>query len=94
MLPAVDYLIVPDKGDPYLEGHKCGVCGAIFLGERSVCSKCFARDKISKIKLSNTGTLYSCSVVYRSFPGIDVPSISALVDLDAGGTVNGNLITV
>ena len=68
MLPAVDYLIVPDKGDPYLEGHKCNVCGAIFLGERSVCSKCFARDQISKIKLSNSGSLYSYSVVYRSFP--------------------------
>ena len=37
---------------------------------------------------------YSFSVVYRSFPGIDVPYISALVDLDEGGTVKGNLINV
>ena len=94
MLPAVDYLIVPDKGDPYLEGHKCNVCGAMFLGERTVCSKCFARDKMSKVKLSNNGTLYSYSIVYRSFPGIDVPYISALVDLEGGGTVKGNLINV
>ena len=94
MLPAVDYLIVPDKGDPYLEGHKCNVCGAIFLGERTVCSKCFARDKMSKVKLSNKGTLYSYSIVYRSFPGIDVPYISALVDLEDGGTIKGNLINV
>ena len=94
MLSAVDYLIVPNKGEPYLEGHKCNVCGAIFLGERSVCSKCFARDQISKIKLSNSGSLYSYSVVYRSFPGIDVPYVSALVDLDHGGTVKGNLINV
>tara|TARA_B100001093_G_scaffold455003_1_gene464778 strand:+ start:385 stop:804 length:420 start_codon:yes stop_codon:yes gene_type:complete len=94
LLPAVDYLILPKKGEPYLEGHQCKKCGAIYLGERSVCSKCFARDNISKIKLSNTGTLYSYSIVYRSFPGIDVPYISALVDLDGGGTVKGNLINV
>ena len=94
LLPAVDYLILPDKGQPYLEGHQCQNCGAIYLGERSVCSKCFARESISKIKLSDTGTLYSYSIVYRSFPGIDVPYISALVDLDGGGTVKGNLINV
>ena len=94
LLPAVDYLILPDKGQPYLEGHQCQNCGAIYLGERSVCSKCFTRDSISKMKLSNTGTLYSYSIVYRSFPGIDVPYISALVDLDGGGTVKGNLINV
>jgi hypothetical protein len=94
VLPAVDYLIIPEKGNPYLEGHQCEVCDAIYIGERSVCSKCFARDKISKIKLNNSGVLYSYSIVYRSFPGIDVPYISALVDLDGGGTIKGNLIKV
>jgi len=38
--------------------------------------------------------LYSYSIVYRSFPGIDVPYISAIVDLDGGGTIKGNLIGV
>ena len=32
-LPAVGYLKIPEDGDPYLEGYKCGNCGAIFLGE-------------------------------------------------------------
>ena len=91
-LPAVSYLKIPDDGDPYLEGHKCGNCGAVFLGERSVCSKCFSRDNMSAIKLEETGVLHSFSVVYRSFPGIDVPYVSAIVDLDGGGTVKGNLI--
>jgi len=94
VLPAVDYLIIPEKGNPYLEGYQCEACDAIYIGERSVCSKCFARDKISKIKLNNSGVLYSYSIVYRSFPGIDVPYISALVDLDGGGTIKGNLIKV
>ncbi|MFU8816305.1 MAG: Zn-ribbon domain-containing OB-fold protein, partial [Pseudomonadales bacterium] len=93
-LPAVDYLKLPDDGEPYLEGQKCGNCGAIFLGERSVCSKCGARDQISAVKLSTSGKLYSYSIVFRSFPGIEVPYVSAIVDLDDGATVKGNLIGV
>ena len=91
-LPVVEYLKLPDDGDPYLEGHKCGDCNSIFLGEREVCSNCTARGKIKPIKLSNKGKLYSYSITFRSFPGIDVPYISAIVDLDGGGTVKGNLI--
>ena len=93
-LPVVDYLKIPDDGEPYLEGHKCGACGAIFLGERSVCSKCGARDQLKAVKLSNKGKLYAFSIVHRSFPGIEVPYISAVVDLDDGATLKGNLIGV
>lgn len=93
-LPVVDWLKLPEKGDPYLEGHKCKSCGALFLGERSVCSKCGARDQMEVVKLANKGKLYSYSIVHRSFPGIEVPYISAVVDLEGGGTVKGNLINI
>lgn len=93
-LPVVEYLKIPDGGDPYLEGHKCGSCGAIFLGERNVCSKCGARDQMDTVKLANSGKLYSFSIVHRSFPGIDVPYVSAVVDLDDGVAIKGNLIDV
>jgi uncharacterized protein len=93
-LPAVDYLKIPDDGEPYLEGHKCGNCGATFLGRRSVCSKCGARDQISAVKLPTSGKLYAYSIVHRSFPGIEVPYVSAIVDLDDGTTIKGNLIDV
>ena len=91
-LPVVEYLKLPEDGDPYLEGHKCGDCNAIFLGEREVCSNCTVRGKIEPVKLSNKGKLYSYSITFRSFPGIDVPYISAIVDLEGGGTIKGNLI--
>ena len=91
-LPVVDYLKIPENGDPYLVGYRCKKCGATYLGERNVCSKCFARDEMEIIKLSETGILHSYAIVFRSFPGIDVPYISAIVDLDGGGTVKGNLI--
>ena len=93
-LPVVDYLKIPEGGDPYLEGHKCGSCGATFLGERAVCSKCGTRDQMSAVTLPNHGTLYTYSIVYRSFPGIDVPYVSAVVDLDDGTAIKGNLINV
>ena len=93
-LPVVPHLKLPEDGDPYIEGHKCGACGAIFLGERSICSKCGTRGQIQATKLSNQGKLYVYSIVHRSFPGIEVPYISAIVDLEGGGTLKGNLIGV
>ncbi len=93
-LPVVPFLKIPEQGDPYLEGQRCQECDATFLGERSVCAKCGTRDKIEAFKLSNNGKLYVYSIVHRSFPGIEVPYISAIVDLEGGGTVKGNLINI
>ena len=93
-LPAVPYLKIPENGEPYLEAYKCGQCGATFLGERDVCSKCGARDQMSAVTLPNTGKLYSYSIVHRSFPGSAVPYVSAIVDLDDGTAIKGNLINV
>ena len=93
-LPVVPYLKGADSNDPYLEGLECGACRAIFLGDRSTCSKCGARDQLRPKRLGNRGKLYSYSIVYRSFPGIDVPYISAIVDLEDGATLKGNLIDI
>ena len=93
-LPVVPHLKGAGTDDPYLEGHKCSVWGSIFLGVRANCSNCGARGKMEPIRLNNKGKLYSYSIVHRSFPGIDVPYVSAIVDLDGGGTVKGNLINV
>ncbi len=93
-LPAVPYIKLPEGGDPYLEGYRCGSCEATFLGERTTCSKCGARDQMSTVTLPNKGKLYSYSIVYRSFPGIEVPYISAIVDLEDGTAIKGNLINV
>ena len=93
-LPAVDFLKIPEQGDPYLEAHKCGPCGSIYLDPRNACAKCSARGQFTPTRLSNDGHLYVFSVVYRSFPGVDVPYISAIVDLEGGGTIKGNLIGI
>ena len=47
---------------------------------------------MSAVKLSNKGKLYNYTVVHRNFPGVPVPFISAIVDLDGGGCLKGNLV--
>lgn len=91
---ATSYLVLPEGGDPYLQGSKCNSCGAIYLGVRTHCASCAGIETVEPMKLSNRGKLYSYCIVHRSFPGIDVPYISAIVDLEGGGTVKGNLVDV
>ena len=93
-LPAVDYLKIPAEGDPYLEAYRCSHCSAVYIGARSVCSRCATRDAMETVRLGRSGTLYSYAIVHRSFPGIEVPFISAVVDLDGGGTLKGNLVDI
>ena len=93
-LPAVPYLKIPEGGDPYLEGYRCGRCGAVFLSERLACASCTTRGQISPMRLSNAGKLYNYTVVHRSFPGVSVPFVFAIVDLDGGGTIKGNLVDI
>jgi uncharacterized OB-fold protein len=93
-LPVVPFLKIPEHGDPYLEGYVCSRCESVFLGERLACSKCGARDGLASRRLENHGTLHAYSIVHRSFPGVVVPYVSAIVDLDGGGSIKGNLINV
>ena len=93
VLVATNY-IRQENGEYFLSGLKCKGCNSIFLEDRSSCGNCFARDCFVELKLANTGKLYSYSIVHRSFPGVDVPYVSAIVDLDGGGTVKGNLVDV
>lgn len=92
LLPVVPFLKNPEDAAPYLEGSRCSKCNAVFLGERDVCAGCGARGSMKTEALSNQGELYVYSIVHRSFPGIEVPYVSAVVDLEGGGTVKGNLI--
>ena len=93
-LPIVPFLKIPPAGEPYLEGVQCGSCGVVFLEERPACPSCGARSGLAAKRLANTGRLYVYTIVHRSFPGIPVPYVSAVVDLDGGGTVKGALVHV
>lgn len=87
-------LQIPESGDPFLEGLKCKSCDAISLKPRLACAKCGGRDTVEPFRLSNKGTLHAFSIIYRAFPGVDVPFVSAIADLEGGGTIKTNLIGV
>jgi len=93
-LPITSLLKIPDSGDPFLEGFKCKSCNAISLKPRLACAKCGSRDTVEPHRLSNKGTLHAYSIIFRAFPGIDVPFVSAVADLEGGGTIKTNLIGV
>lgn len=89
--PIVPYLRRDADGAPYLAGTRCEGCGQVYVGDRTACAKCLARDAMTAIRLPERGTLYSYTIVHRSFPGTDVPFIDAIVDLEGGGHLKGTL---
>ena len=93
-LPITSLLQIPKSGDPFLQGFKCKKCDAISVKARMACGKCGGRGTVEPHRLSNKGTLHAYSIIYRAFPGVDVPFISAIADLDSGGTIKTNLIGV
>jgi uncharacterized OB-fold protein len=93
-LPAAAFIKIPDEGQPYLEGFRCDKCAAVLLSDRPACPACFARGSLKAFHMADTGKLYNFTVVHRNFPGVAVPFVSAIVDLDGGGTVKGNLVDI
>jgi scaffold protein (connect acetoacetyl-CoA thiolase and HMG-CoA synthase) len=94
MVPVVPFLKLAASEEPWLVGTRCSHCGAIVPGERLACPSCGDRKAIAAIKLGRRGTLYNYTVVYRSFPGVRTPFVSAIVDLEGGGSLKGTLLEV
>lgn len=83
-----------NDGDPYIAGSRCRACGHIAVGERDTCARCTARGQMEAVRVATTGRLYDFTVVYRSFPGVKVPFVDAIVDLDDGAHLKGTLLEV
>jgi uncharacterized OB-fold protein len=88
---AVPYVVLGSGNDHYLSGSRCGHCGTTLLGERIGCAKCGASDSITRVRLADTGRVRTCTVITRSYPGVPVPFIAAVIDIDGGGVVRGTL---
>lgn len=88
---AVPYVIIDSNGDHYLAGSRCGQCGATLLGRRPACAACGAADAISHVRLADSGRIRTATVISRSYPGVPVPFIAAVIEIDGGGIVRGTL---
>ena len=89
-IPIVDYLVL-DDGDPYLVANESVNSGALYFDRRNADAKSGGTG-FKRRKLERTGTLRSFSIIHRAAKGVPVPYVSAIVDLDGGGTVKGNVV--
>jgi len=55
------------------------------------CRACGSRTALEPFHAAQTGKVFSWSIINRSYPGIAVPFVSAIVDLDGGMTLKGTL---
>lgn len=89
--PANSAIRIRPDGSAYVEGFRCNSCGGVFPEATLACRKCASREAPEPFRASEHGKLYSWSIVERSYPGIPVPFVSAIIDLDDGLTLKGTL---
>jgi uncharacterized protein len=91
-IPMVGYLVL-DDGPPHLVAHECASCGALFFDRRNACASCGGTTFDSR-SLAESGTVRSFTIIHRAAPGVPTPYVSAVVDLDDGGSVKSNIVDV
>ena len=90
-IPIVDYLVLDRV--PRLRAHCCAKCRALYFDRRNACAACGATS-FEWRDLANSGQLRAFTIVHRASPTVRTPYVSAVVDLDGGGTVKANLVDV
>ncbi|MEY4159935.1 MAG: hypothetical protein RLZZ136_556 [Pseudomonadota bacterium] len=75
----------------WIEGYRCDDCGAILIDAGMACRRCGNRQPLKPFRAQPQGKVYSWTVVHRSYPGIAVPFVSAIVDLEDGLSLKGTL---
>lgn len=88
-IPVVDYLLL--DGEPHLVANACRACGALFFDRRNACARCGKRE-FERKPLAGTGVVRSFTIIHRAAPGVPVPYVSSVVELDGGGVVKANLV--
>lgn len=93
VLPKPGHAVIRIDGDgrPSIAGFRCENCSATFTERTMACRACASRTPPAAFRAVETGRLHTWSVVHRSYPGVAVPFVSAIVDLDDGLTLKGTL---
>ncbi|TXL69863.1 hypothetical protein FHP25_37160 [Vineibacter terrae] len=89
--PAIDLvdqiwpgLMGADAAGAYLVGGRCASCGAVSLGLRDVCARCWSSGGMEAVPIGRTGRLYSATLVHQVPEGFDAPFLAGYVDLPEG----------
>ena len=91
----MEYPITYNKYQEYLQedriiGLKCGQCGAVNFPPMAVCRECSGRE-FEEVPLKGEGTIRTFTVIRVAPEGRKPPYIIAMVELDEGPYVMGNL---
>jgi uncharacterized protein len=90
-IPLVDYLALGEH--PHLIAHECTRCAARFFDRRNACAACGSQDGFADVALPDEGTLRTFTVVSVAAPGVPVPYVAGVVDLD-GTSVRANVVNL
>jgi uncharacterized OB-fold protein len=90
-IPMVDYLVLGDE--PHLVSNECTNCGSLYFDRRNACARCGRRTFDQRV-LGTQGVVRSFSIIHQAAPGVEVPYVSSIVDLDGGGRVKANIVNV
>jgi uncharacterized OB-fold protein len=91
-VPLVEYLVI-DDGEPHLIAHESVESGALYFDRRNADAKS-GKPGFTTRRLADTGRVRTFTIVHRASPGVPTPYVSAVVDLDGGGSVKANLLNV
>lgn len=89
--PGHKSIVIGKDGHPFIEAFRCPDCGAVVTEQTMACRACASRNPPEPFRAKETGKVHTWSVVHRSYPGIEVPFVSAIVDLDGGPTLKGTV---
>ena len=89
--PAHAAVRIAEDGTPGIEGYRCAACGATMLDQPLACRSCGDRTPPAPFRAAEAGRVVTWSLVLRSFPGVAVPFVSAIVDLDGGPTLKATI---
>lgn len=89
--PATKIVRIAADGTPSIEAFRCADCGAVTATVTMACRACSSRTVPAAYRSAETGTLFTWTIVHRSYPGVAVPFVSVIVDLDGGLSVKGTL---
>jgi len=76
-----------------LHGNKCVSCNKIFFPVRFICDVC-GNDKLVEQVLSDTGIVVSYTVIRTAPNGFESPYVVAIVKLDNGPTITGQIVNI
>jgi len=79
-----------------LIGNRCGICGTVYFPPRPVCVRCHRESigRMEEFRLKGSGEVQTHTIVHEPRPNfeIQVPYILAIVKLDEGPSVLGQVV--